>query len=424
MSTTPIVRSIRILPKTSSELDRLTGNRGEIFFDSNSSSLRVFDSLSRGGVSLLKSDLSNISGGGSTANNVNFGTRTVQSAGFIGNVTGTVSSLANHNLDALANVDVATATDGQILFYEAATSSWKATSLASTFNGGTITAALSINNVTPSVNSSTGALRVTGGVGIGGALHVGTTITAATSMEVTGGPLMVRANNRLRLYDADNTNFVGLRSPINLTADVTYVLPGVDGTTGQVLQTNGSGVLSWRTVTSDGGGGSGVSNPPGGANTFVQFNDNTTFGGVSTFTYDSALDVVGLTSLLVGSNINGADVATIDGVASITLVDGATVTEFSTDGTMSSNSDAKVPTELAVKTYISSAISSKANSNSPTFTGTVTASTVVVNAELTVADNVTANNNIVINKLPTATNHATNKRYVDVRSVAMSIALS
>jgi hypothetical protein len=51
----------------------------------------------------------------------------------------------------------------------------------------------------------------------------------------------------LRLYeDTDNgTNYTGFKANPNTTSSVTYILPPSDGTNTQVMQTNGSGVLSW-----------------------------------------------------------------------------------------------------------------------------------------------------------------------------------
>jgi hypothetical protein len=46
------IRSLRLLPKPKSELDRLSGNRGEIFYDSTSKSLRIFDGVILGGTLL------------------------------------------------------------------------------------------------------------------------------------------------------------------------------------------------------------------------------------------------------------------------------------------------------------------------------------------------------------------------------------
>ncbi len=54
---------------------------------------------------------------------------------------------------------------------------------------------------------------------------------------------------RLRLgEDTDNgTNYVELQAPASVASNVTFTLPSADGTNGQVLQTNGSGALSFAT---------------------------------------------------------------------------------------------------------------------------------------------------------------------------------
>jgi hypothetical protein len=41
------------------------------------------------------------------------------------------------------------------------------------------------------------------------------------------------------------TNYIGLKAPATVAADTTFTLPNSDGTAGTVIQTNGSGVLSW-----------------------------------------------------------------------------------------------------------------------------------------------------------------------------------
>jgi hypothetical protein len=41
------------------------------------------------------------------------------------------------------------------------------------------------------------------------------------------------------------TNYIGLKAPATVAADTTFTLPNSDGTPGTVIQTNGSGVLSW-----------------------------------------------------------------------------------------------------------------------------------------------------------------------------------
>ena len=467
---TPI-RSVRLLPKSAAELDKLTGNRGEIFFDPNNTTLRVFDSLVKGGHALLKADLSNIAGG---STNVDFGTRTVESAGFIG----TISDISDHTLDDLGNVEVAGATDGQLLYYNAVDAKWKPFSLTGNFNGGSISNPLNIVNSTASTTTGTGALIVSGGAGIGGTLHIGGgiygdslsistggasisgnstvtgTLTATAGLTVNTGPVAIKGNNRLRLYDTDNTNFIGLKSPANLTADVTYQLPGADGTSGQALITNGLGTLSWATISGGGGGGGGVSNPPGGIVGSVQFNSGTSFDGNETFSYDSGTDTLQVlnttvtTLLSIAGTLDGNATGSITNFVDIALNVGATIDEFSTDDTLAGASDSAVPTEAAVKTYVDTGLNLKADLESPTFTGTVNGitkdmigltnvedtaistwpgsssiTTVGTLTDLTVAGNITANSNVVVNLTPTSSTHATNKRYVDSRAIAMSIAL-
>ena len=90
------------------------------------------------------------------------------------------------------------------------------------------------------------------------------------------------------------------------------------GTNGYVLQTDGSGALSW-TAQSGGGGGNGV---PGGANTQVQFNNAGAFGGDAGFIYDISTDK--LTAIHIageGGNISNVTYANITGIGNISVVD-------------------------------------------------------------------------------------------------------
>lgn len=51
--------------------------------------------------------------------------------------------------------------------------------------------------------------------------------------------------------DTDNgTNYTGFKAPATLAGNVVYTLPTADGSSGQVLSTNASGVLSWATAGS------------------------------------------------------------------------------------------------------------------------------------------------------------------------------
>ena len=79
---------------------------------------------------------------------------------------------------------------------------------------------------------------------------------------------------------------------------------------------------------------------------------------------------------------------------------GASVNEFSTDGTMSQNSNNKVPTQAAVRTYISSSAGNHTFTGNLTFNGTTTT---IDTATLSVEDK-----NIGIGSVTTPTNTTAN----------------
>jgi hypothetical protein len=68
-----------------------------------------------------------------------------------------------------------------------------------------------------------------------------------------GTNVQLGTQGALRFADADSTNYVAFKSPATVATNVTWTLPSSDGTSLQVLSTNGSGTLSW--VTQSGGGG-------------------------------------------------------------------------------------------------------------------------------------------------------------------------
>jgi hypothetical protein len=119
-----------------------------------------------------------------------------------------------------------------------------------------------------------------------------TGLQAALDAKVSGSAATTTVGGDLKLYEGTNngTNFVALKAPNTLAADVTYTLPTADGTNGQVLATNGSGALSWAT-----GGGGGT---PAGSNTQVQFNNSGAFGASSALTFSG-------TQLSVGNGTEG-----------------------------------------------------------------------------------------------------------------------
>ena len=65
--------------------------------------------------------------------------------------------------------------------------------------------------------------------------------------------VVLNAQRELRLADADSSAYVGFKAPATITSNRVWTLPAADGTNGQVLSTDGSGVLSWATASGGGG---------------------------------------------------------------------------------------------------------------------------------------------------------------------------
>lgn len=80
-------------------------------------------------------------------------------------------------------------------------------------------------------------------------LDVAQTFTAAQTF---GDNVTLNAQSDLRLADADSSNWVAFQAPATVTSNVTWTLPAADGTSGQVLGTDGSGTLSWTTPSGGG----------------------------------------------------------------------------------------------------------------------------------------------------------------------------
>jgi len=62
--------------------------------------------------------------------------------------------------------------------------------------------------------------------------------------------IRINATGELKLYDSDDSNYVSFKSAGTVSSNVAWVLPSADGSSGQMLSTNGSGTLSWATASS------------------------------------------------------------------------------------------------------------------------------------------------------------------------------
>lgn len=79
---------------------------------------------------------------------------------------------------------------------------------------------------------------------------------ATAAMPKSGGAftgnVTLNAQADLRFADADSSNYVGLQAPGTVASNLIWTLPNADGSNGQMLVTNGSGVLSWATPSTGG----------------------------------------------------------------------------------------------------------------------------------------------------------------------------
>jgi hypothetical protein len=77
-------------------------------------------------------------------------------------------------------------------------------------------------------------------------LDVAQTFSAAQTF---GDNVTLNAQGDLRFADSDSSNWVAFQAPATVASNVTWTLPATDGTNGQVLSTDGSGVLSFSTAS-------------------------------------------------------------------------------------------------------------------------------------------------------------------------------
>jgi len=76
------------------------------------------------------------------------------------------------------------------------------------------------------------------------------TVGATTPSTVVATQVNVTAQGDVRFEDTTGGQYVALQAPSTVSTNVTFTLPGVDGSANQLLATNGSGVLSFATVSS------------------------------------------------------------------------------------------------------------------------------------------------------------------------------
>jgi len=165
-------------------------------------------------------------------------------------------------------VNHSTSADGS--FSATGATAWNAahtlTGTIDVINGGTgqTTTTAAINALLPTQATNSGKYLTTDGtntswatVSGGGSPGGSTTQFQYNNASAFGGSANlvydgtnVQVNNAAAFrFSNVTTNYVAFKAPASIASNVTWTLPSTDGTAGQVLSTNGSGVLSWVTVT-------------------------------------------------------------------------------------------------------------------------------------------------------------------------------
>ena len=325
------IRSLRLIGKNASFLDRTTGDTGEIFLDLTSNTLRILNGKNTGGITMA--------------------TRTW--------VTSTLQT---------GNIDITTT--------------------------GKITAGKFIGDV----YASNGTSKI---------LDNGTDGTDAVfTGSVTG-------------------NVTG-----NLTGNVTGNLTGnADTVTNGVYTSNSYADPSWITSLS----GTKVTNAVLTTDTGTVTNTMLA-GSIANNKLSNSSVTIGTTTFNLGttsttlSGLTNISSTTFTGSLAGNATTATTLQTARTINNVSFNGSADIVVTAAANTLTTTTLNSTVVNSSLTSVGTLTDLTVgglvTVNNAITATGNITTDSNVVVDKTPTEKAHATNKKYVDSRAVALSIALS
>ena len=214
------------------------------------------------------------------------------------------------------------------------------------------------------------------------------------------------------MEDTDNgSNFIGLKAPDTIGSNFTLTLPTADGTNGQVLGTNGSGVLSFVSTTSSIAGASDTSISSASSGQILVHDGSDSFDNVSV-SGDATLASNGALTI----SANAVQLSNID--------------FFVDEDNMASDSAVKVPSQQSVKAYVDSQLTAQdvdfagdsgtgavdLDSQSLTIAGTAneietSASgqtlTVGLPNNVTVGNNLTVTGNLTVNGTTTTVNSTT-----------------
>lgn len=194
--------------------------------------------------------------------------------------------------------------------------------------GDVVGPASSTTNAIPTFSDTTGKLiqnnsgvTISSGVvtatGFSGPLNG--TVGATTPTTGVFTQVDITAQGDLRLQDTTGGEYVALQAPGTLASSYTLTLPVDDGTSGQALITDGSGVLSWTSITPGGGD---VTGPASSTDNAVARFDGTT----GKIIQNSAVTIADTTGDITGGAYNKVTITAPATSATLTIANGKTLT--------------------------------------------------------------------------------------------------
>ena len=164
----------------------------------------------------------------------------------------------------------------------------------------------------------------------------------------TGGSLQL-------MEDTDNgSNYVALKAPNAVTSNVTWTLPGADGSANQVIQTDGSGNLSFATSTSTVAGASDTDISSASSGHILIHDGSDSFDN-KPISGDATLAASG--ALTIADDAVDADKLAASAVVIGSLSAGMLVIE--SEGIGSNDNDNTIATSAAIKDYVDTQITAQ-----------------------------------------------------------------
>ncbi len=293
----------------------VTGGASNIASGDSASVITGYQNQAQGGYSVITGGSNNIAIGG---NSFIAGGSGNSASGGTSSVLGGFLNTAAGNYSAVAGVDNDAATFAQT------TIGMYAVNMAGDATAPVAAEALFVigNGTSDGARSNAMVVLKNGNIGIGTSA-----VSAGSRLEVAGGAITAANQGEMRMMEAlgNGTSFVSFRAAAALGTTQVWTLPGVSGTAGQVLATNGAGILSWNTVPANGGtflAADGTAGAPGFA-----FNSDTDTGIYRLGTSTLGISTGGTVRLAI-DNAGNVGIGTVIPSSNLDIVETDTVGKY------------------------------------------------------------------------------------------------